>query len=337
MRTGFCLAGCNVGSMVLTATMGLALILGGAKSPFAQTVSPQNNKQSVETAPSKKQDSQVGESTKSQNPSASQSSTQGLGNPQTPSTQGQGNAQTPSAQGQKNEATQEVKPDAKAQTPSASSASTQEQGNKAATYTPTVTQADVDGLPRLKVLNRVVQAEQTGFNAAEAIKKKLGENATPEAIKEELIRILRETNYDYYITYETSWIDSNDTYGFTSTTIVPVKNQDWDVRIHIFLEQRKDGPVTGEAFISIKQKDGTEAALNLSLTKLAEYFKYLTGTDAKAARAVPIIAGDKVAIIIYGCAFPDAPLLSGQPVVRAGVNTSDRTFLQSQNPIEIIE
>jgi hypothetical protein len=334
--------------MVLTATMGLALILGGAKSPFAQTVSPQNNKQSVETAPSKKQDTQVGESVKSQNPSASQSSTQGLGNPQTPSTQGlgnpqtpstqgQGNPQTPSAQGQKSGATQEVKPDAKAQTPSASSASTQEQGNKAATYTPTVTQADVDGLPRLKVLNRVVQAEQTGFNAAEAIKKKLGENATPEATLEELIRILRETNYDYYLVVEQSATEPNGTYHFLSTMGVPVKNQDWDIVVDILLDQPKDGPVTGEAFITIKQKDGTEGAMEVSLTKLAEYFKYLTGTDAKAARAIPIIAGDKVAIIIYGCAFPDAPLLSGQPVVRVGVNTSDRTTLRSQNPIEIIE
>jgi len=240
------------------------------------------------------------------------------------------------------ELAQNTKPDksmelAKAQTPSASSASTQEQGNKAATYTPTVTQADVDGLPRLKVLNRVVQAEQTGFNAVEAIKKKLGENATPEAIKEELMRILTETNYDYYLVVEQSGTEQNGTYHFLSTIGVPVKNQDWDIVVDILLDQPKDGPVTGEAFISIKQKDGTEGAMEVSLTKLAEYFKYLTGTDAKAARAVPIIAGDKVAIIIYGCAFPDAPLLSGQPVVRVGVNTSDRTTLRSQNPIEIIE
>jgi len=151
MRTGFCLAGCNVGSMVLTATMGLALILGGAKSPFAQTVSPQNNKQSVETAPSKKQDTQVGESVKSQNPSASQSSTQGQGNAQTPSTQGQSNPQTPSTQGQGNAQTPSTQGQGNAQTPStqgqgnAQTPSAQGQKNEA-----TQTQGD-ENLPILKV------------------------------------------------------------------------------------------------------------------------------------------------------------------------------------------
>jgi hypothetical protein len=292
--------------MVLTATMGLALILGGAKSPFAQTVSPQNNKQSVETAPSKKPDTQVGESAKSQNPSASQSSTQGLGNPQTPSTQGLGNPQTPSAQGQKNEATQEVKPDAKAQTPSASSASTQEQGSG-------TTQEAEPNQPELKPYPLPIDFSNIDVGNIPGISVK--DLDTLSGQNDSLLEA-----YGGFTVVQTK-----DNYGYDhyfETRTIPVPNQAIFLLAYVALGLREGKIPTDLFYVSVRNANGGDGVA-FSLSDFAKFYKRVVGEELKYMRIVWDVghdekAGDYVTLVFVPIKEPNGRVLPNTPCLLMG-------------------